>query len=755
MRRARVRGVSVFVAAAAAVVSAPSAAAAYTSLATGGQCRGHSARCSAASVTSRPISSILSVSPSSRTSLLESGARRRTTLAPAPVAPAAPLRMTSEDQQPGDGEPFPQQQEMPASSGGGGISPGSPSSRLPGAGDGLSARSAAKLLRRAGGAARNRIRKRLRGRQRTVDRSIDARLERGEKELSTSSVASYRSIMAFVSTTVLIWLSEPLLSLVDTTIVGRFASASGAAAGASSGSSAAVIALASLGPATLLTDNALYLTYFLSIATTNKLAPALARKDWDGMVRTTSHVLGVAAVLGAAITALISTSGSHILASILGDAASADAAGEVLSSALSYARIRGYVAPLAVMDCVAQSVCLATLDMKTPALAVIAASLTNIIGDWLLVVKMGMGVKGAALATAAATTVSAGMLLKEVRRKVWRWREVSWGTSDSMNGDDVNGHEVNGNRNSKLNGDTKHRMKAKVNEKRIVLPDGLGVMGSKATKEALLKEGVPLNSTVTTTEGMPSDLSPLPNHPPFVSLPDRSSLISLVSLAGPIFFVMLGKIACYSALTLRATDFGVTALASHNVLLRVFFFYATFGDAFSQAAQSFFPAALVKDRELDESREKGGGTNATEGVESGNRAVRTLLGRMLLLSTIISVLNSHIGQVIVKNCGAHIAGDPGVSSLLSSNACFFELSLLLHPAIMLFEGTIIAKRDLGYLASTYGVTLLGLVGLLKYGCGGFGDVWRALFLFQAMRLLQFGGRVGRKTMGRSARSPTP
>lgn len=670
------------------------------------------------------------------------------------------LNVASDDQQE---EPPASSSPLPGRSASSGLS--TPAAKLPGASDGVSARSAARLLRRAGGAARDRIRSKLRRRSRAAagapidgESSVRAEFKSGGRNRSPSSaVASYRSIMAFVCTTVLIWLSEPLLSLVDTTVVGRFAASATSpdAAGVAS-SSAAVVALASLGPATLLTDNALYLTYFLSIATTNKLAPALARRDWNDMVRTTSHVLGVAAVLGLVIAVVISARGSHILASILGDAVAsgggAEAAGEVLSSALSYAKIRGYVAPLAVMDCVAQSVCLATLDMRTPALAVVAASLTNILGDWLLVVKMSMGVQGAALATAAATTVSAVILLKEVRGKVRRWREEgNWGTmadGSGVNGQVVNGHDTRDIDNGgKVSAEHMEFPKASNSKaKRRVLPDGLGVMGSKATKEALLKEGVPLNETISTSMAPTEEFSPPSEQPPFVSLPDRSSLLSLVSLAGPIFFVMLGKIACYSALTLRAADFGVAALASHNVLLRVFFFYATFGDAFSQAAQSFLPAALVREREADAINKSRGvaiAPNASKGKDKG--AVRTLLGRMLLLSTIVSVLNSQIGRYIVRNCGAHFAADTSISSLLSSNSMYFGLALLLHPAIMLFEGAIIAGRDLRFLASTYGLTLMGLMGLLRFGCGGFGDVWRALFFFQAVRLAQFGGRVWRKT----------
>ena len=37
-------------------------------------------------------------------------------------------------------------------------------------------------------------------------------------------IGSYKEIVVFAGTTIIIWLSKPLLSLVDTTIVGKFSS---------------------------------------------------------------------------------------------------------------------------------------------------------------------------------------------------------------------------------------------------------------------------------------------------------------------------------------------------------------------------------------------------------------------------------------------------------------------------------------------------------------------------------------------------
>jgi hypothetical protein len=79
---------------------------------------------------------------------------------------------------------------------------------------------------------------------------------------------------------------------------------------------------------------------------------------------------------------------------------------------------------------------------------------------------------------------------------------------------------------------------------------------------------------------------------PFMSLPDRESLVELVKLSGPLFFNMMGKIVCYSALTVRCTAYGVVPLAAHTIMMRFFFLYGCFGYSIGQTAQAFLPAAV-------------------------------------------------------------------------------------------------------------------------------------------------------------------
>lgn len=221
---------------------------------------------------------------------------------------------------------------------------------------------------------------------------------------SHDNVPSYKSLLIFSLTTVIILLSEPLLSLVDTTMIGW------------TQSSSAVMQLASLGPATTLLDSLLYSTYGLSIATTNRIAAERAIPNNERQLQTTvSHVLGSSIVLGSLCTILCWGFAVPILTYMAGSSGTP----EVLYYASRYTYIRSAVSICAVSNVTLQSICLAQQDVKTPAMAVLVASVTNFIGDILL---RQYGVIGAAVATACASTGSALLLFRSVRKQFSSWQ---------------------------------------------------------------------------------------------------------------------------------------------------------------------------------------------------------------------------------------------------------------------------------------------------------------------------------------------
>lgn len=468
-----------------------------------------------------------------------------------------------------------------------------------------------------------------------------------DSPLLRDGIPSYKTMLLFISTTTLIWLSEPLLSLVDTTVVGQYSN---------------VVQLAALGPATMLMDSAIYLTYFLAIATTNTVANGLAKQDYRELQTATSQVLGLATLLGAMLTSTIFFAGRPLLQWAAGGSSSP----ELIQLALQYCRIRSLVAPLSILGMVAQSVCLACLDTTTPAIAVAVASLVNVLGDLALVPQFGM--VGAAAATAAASSSAALLLLRQTRRTMRSWREDE---------------------------------KRKDNGVPEVLKD------------------FPTLGQGDLTQAAPAALRPVP----LWSLPDPATFLSLLWKTGPIFFTIVGKIICYSALSLRATDFGVTAVAAHNVMLRVFFLHATFGDSLSQASQTFMPRVMTR--------------------SNSRSALAKLLRRLTVVAAGIGISTKLLGQMVLTKFGSSFTQDAAVLSLLmhKNTAQWVGWTLLLHPFAMMLEGCILASQDLVYLLGSYIVTMALHFASLRLSATSFSGVWRALFLFQTFRLTQFSLRT--------------
>jgi Na+-driven multidrug efflux pump len=541
---------------------------------------------------------------------------------------------------------------------------------------------------------------------------------------------SYGRIAHFSATTFLIWVSEPLLSLVDSIAVGRYAGRTAPPSSALSSMMAggivgdahhhpnlsSVVQLAALGPATTLCDGSIYLMLFISMATTNKLATAFAKRDYGGQIRTMSHVLGLSLAAGIFLMIFVNFRGMGLLGSILGPAGATvsivgggdavvttmDLTQEVLRASFGYIRIRSIASPLAVMGLTSQAALLSAHDTRTPALAVIVASVLNVLGDYVFVARLGWGVRGAALATGIASTIANGMLTWKVKTMVGGWKDAY---RESRGG-------------------------------------GTGRSGDRMSSISTMDD-----------DDVDDDGHGDPSGVPFISLPDRKSLASLLLLAGPMFFVMLGKIMGYSAMTVRAGDFGMVSLACHSVMMRVFFFFATAGDAISQAAQTFLPGLLYQKSVRENASHVAVASSSVSKIHSSDSDdgnARTLLERLLLISFIVGIVNCISGRFIALNSGRTFTNDAALVSLMSVVSPFMGLASLFHPIAMCLEGSIIAASDTRYLVGSYVTSILLLLTQLRFTCSDFLGVWRALLVFQFLRMAQFGTRVWKQTSTKSA-----
>jgi len=213
--------------------------------------------------------------------------------------------------------------------------------------------------------------------------------------------ASKREMMKFAIPALGIFLAQPLMSNIDNAFVGK---------------TAGTIGLAALSPATICTDQMLYLFSFLSRATTGIVSRAYASKNTEEE--------NIAAARDAASGPLTFSIISGVLLSIFyifftPSMLAALKVDPILRPAsAAYVYWRGSISWAALTQSVCLSIMLATRDAITPLKVISLAAAVNVIGDTLLCVyPFRMGTAGAAAATAFATVFSSGKMLKDLSKK--------------------------------------------------------------------------------------------------------------------------------------------------------------------------------------------------------------------------------------------------------------------------------------------------------------------------------------------------
>mmetsp|Transcript_36524 Transcript_36524/g.53576 ORF Transcript_36524/g.53576 Transcript_36524/m.53576 type:complete len:548 (+) Transcript_36524:90-1733(+) len=213
--------------------------------------------------------------------------------------------------------------------------------------------------------------------------------------------ASKREMLNFAIPALGIFLTNPMLSNIDNMFVGRTTGTFG---------------LAALSPATICTDQMLYLFSFLSRATTGIVSRAYATgengEDQTSAARdATSAPLTVSIFCGIFLSMVYALFTPRMLSML-------NVNPSLRPSATSYIYIRGAIASAALAQSVALSTMLATRDAITPLKIIGLAGIINIFGDaFLCAWPFSLGCTGAATATAAATLVSSGFMLRSLSKK--------------------------------------------------------------------------------------------------------------------------------------------------------------------------------------------------------------------------------------------------------------------------------------------------------------------------------------------------
>lgn len=189
---------------------------------------------------------------------------------------------------------------------------------------------------------------------------------------------------------------DPLLSIVDSVIVGQQSTTE----------------LAAIGLNTFILSFALFICgSLLSTA----LGPLVAEKraagsgqDADDLIEIS---LGVAVLLGVALAVLLNVGADTLLRDVMG------ASDDLLPIAAQFLRFRALAAPAVFVCSVGSGAFRGNLDTKTPLHIALLANTLNLVLDGVFVLGFGWGASGAACATGVAEWVSAACFVWALKKK--------------------------------------------------------------------------------------------------------------------------------------------------------------------------------------------------------------------------------------------------------------------------------------------------------------------------------------------------
>ena len=187
--------------------------------------------------------------------------------------------------------------------------------------------------------------------------------------------------------------ADPLLSLVDTALVGRLGA----------------VPLAALGINAAVFTAVFWVFNFLTYATTAEVAALRGAGRPEAASRYALQALWLAIGLGALVTLVLSAAAPLIVGAM-------GAASEVVPDALAYLRIRAFAAVPVLVVSVGHGAFRGLKDTRTPLWIALATNACNALLSAVLIYGAGLGVAGAAWGTLVAQSGAAAAFLLLARR---------------------------------------------------------------------------------------------------------------------------------------------------------------------------------------------------------------------------------------------------------------------------------------------------------------------------------------------------
>mmetsp|Transcript_869 Transcript_869/g.1114 ORF Transcript_869/g.1114 Transcript_869/m.1114 type:complete len:565 (+) Transcript_869:116-1810(+) len=435
-----------------------------------------------------------------------------------------------------------------------------------------------------------------------------------------------RELLRFTLPTVLMLQAGPIMSIVDTAVVGRDSS----------------LGLAALGPGTQLCDGLMYTFNFLGMATNIMVASAFAADNEEEVQKTVSIAFFLAVGAGALYTLLLQGFGERLLYMMVGKQSY-----KAVPLAWNFVKARCLSGIAIMLTMVGQASSLALKDSFIPLKIIVFNALTNLTGDILLVCKLGMGITGAAIATAASEVGGAFLMVSQVMKKF---------------------------------------------SKRLY---------------------------------------------PLMKIPSFADFKKVMKVGIPLLLMMMTRIWIFGALSYTVSSVGTASLGAFQVTLRIFLFFAMFGDSLSQAAQAYLPLY-----------------NLRSAIDPKTRKAKyAALGNLLKIALVAGSANAFFASLIPLKVPQLFTTDPLVITEMHKMVPMLSINLIVHALCLTLEGALISKKDTKFLAGFYlfnGSLLFAYLRKLK-------DIpflakhltqaaWGGLCLYTCIRVFAFGGRYALKEM---------
>jgi len=210
------------------------------------------------------------------------------------------------------------------------------------------------------------------------------------------SALTLKQVLAFSIPALAGIMTDPLMSFIDTACVGRMSSTE----------------LAAMGPNTAIYNFVLQIFTCFIVYTCGQVSKLSSKGQHDKVFRLVSHALILGVATGIFVAAGLIVFGNPLLAAM-------DTLPELIAPAASYLKIRAVSLPAVLVCMVSGAFCLGRKDSTTPLLVAIASTITNLLGDMVLIFgPPKLGIAGAALATTASVYVGAAYFLWTVSRQI-------------------------------------------------------------------------------------------------------------------------------------------------------------------------------------------------------------------------------------------------------------------------------------------------------------------------------------------------